>query len=288
MSCAAITRRLGRIFAADGRSLVVAMDHGNGLDVYPHLADPAVILDAIVAGGADAVLTTPGILKRFAGHFRRLGVILRLDGSNSILASERHPPRLLHSVEDALRLGADAVACMGFPGSPWEMQTTGNLSQLAGDCREWGVPLMAEMIPGSFADSKQHTSENVRLAVRQGFELGADFIKTKYVGPPGAFREITRHACCPVLVLGGERIDQERALLETVRSALDEGASGAVIGRNIWAHPHPAGMVAALAALIHGGAGVSEAMGILASSHADPIAPDPSNRSRTAQAPDGA
>jgi class I fructose-bisphosphate aldolase len=252
-----------RIFREDGRSLVVAMDHGLGLDVYPAMAQPGQIVNAVVAGGADAILTTPGILKQFSGELQSIAVILRVDGGNSQLATSPDC-KLLYSVEDALRLGADGVACMGFPGTALEPQTLENVARLARQADAWGVPLMAEMLPGGLFSSTLRTADNIRLAARIAVELGADFIKTEYVGPPEDFREVIENCYRPVLILGGARTEDERSLFTAVRSSLDIGVAGVVMGRNIWGHEQPQAMVRALRKLIHHDATVDEAVAILA------------------------
>ncbi len=255
-------RRMHRIFGDDGRCLIVAMDHGLGANVHPHLADPGSVLDAAVQGGADAILSSAGVLKSFASRFQRLGVILRADGGHSALLREggQRVPRRLYSVEDALRLGADAIACMGFPGTPGEAESLGNLAALTSQAAEWSVPVMAEMLPGGFRRiGAQHTPENIRLAVRIGAEFGADFIKTKFVGPVAAFREVVRHSYRPILVLGGNTVDDPRACLTQIKQAMDSGARGAVIGRNIWGHGCPQRMVRALSRIIHGGSSIDAA-----------------------------
>lgn len=240
------------------------MDHGSGLNVYPALADPAQVIEAVVAGGADAILTTPGIVKQFPHELKSIGVILRVDGGSSELGGGRGEYKLLYSVEEALRLGADAVACMGFPGTSVEEQTLGNLATLAAHSQAWGVPLMAEMMPGGFTNFELHTAENIRLAARIGVELGADFIKTEFTGSADSFRPVTENCYRPVLVLGGGKKDDERALFTMVKTALEAGAAGAVIGRNIWGHPRPQAMVMALSRIIHHNASVDEAVNVLA------------------------
>ena len=258
-------RRMHHIFRDDGRSLVVAMDHGSGLEVYPALARPAAVVDAVVAGGADAVLTTLGIVKQFSSALRSVGIILRVDGGSTQLAIGALEYKLLYSIEDALRLGADAVACMGFPGTHLEAQTLGNLATLAGHCEAWRVPLMAEMLPGGLMGSELHTAENIRLAARIGVELGADFIKTEYVGPAEHFQQVTENCYRPVLILGGAKTNDEQALFKMVKSSLDIGVAGVVMGRNVWGHARPRAMVHALSQMIHHDASVADAIEILAS-----------------------
>ncbi len=250
------------IFREDARSLVVALDHGSGLDVYPFLADPARVLDSVVENGADAILTTLGIAQEFFQTFKSVGLIVRVDGGSSQLAKEMQC-KLLYSVEEALRLGADGVACMGFPGTNLETETLTNIATLARECLAWNVPLMAEMVPGGLVSSQLLTPENISLSARIGVELGADFIKTEYVGPPEKFEQVVENCFRPVLVLGGARTNDDRSLLTIVKSCIEIGVAGVVMGRSVWRHPRPGAMVRSLAAIIHQNASVPEALELL-------------------------
>ena len=153
-----------------------------------------------------------------------------------------------------MRLGADGVACMGFPGAACEGATMVNLARLASDCRKWGLLLLAEMIPGGFGRPDLHTPENIAMAARLGAEAGADAIKTAFPGSAESFHEVTEACYCPVLIHGGERKSCDAEMLSTVRDAVRSGGAGAVIGRNLWQHPDPARFTAALSAVIHNGA----------------------------------
>lgn len=255
-------RRFQNIFKADGRSLIVAMDHGSGFDVYPALSNPAAVIEGVVQGGADALLSTIGLIKRFHVEMGAAGILLRMDGGGSQL-SESPGFELLHNVEDAIRVGADGVVCMGFPGTSLETQTLSNIAALAGQCQNWGIPLMAEMLPGGFTNMDLHTAEHIRLAARIGVELGADFIKTEFTGSGETFRTVVDNCYQPILILGGSKLDDERALFSMVKSAMDAGGAGAVIGRNIWGHQNPRGLVEALSQIIHGNASIDEALHVL-------------------------
>ena len=184
------SRRINRIFRPNGRALIVAMDHGNFCGVMPGLSDPGQVIREVVAGGADAILTTFGVAKNYAASFGRAGLLVRLDSGKTIIAKEGREWPLRYSVEDAVRLGADGVGCMGFPGSSFEQQTLVNLAQVASDCRRWGMVLLAEMLPGGFERFDLHTPENIALAARFGVELGADLIKTKFSGSIESFSEV--------------------------------------------------------------------------------------------------
>ncbi len=250
-------RRMRRLFRSNGRSLIVAMDHGSYMNVLPQAADPGKILDAVREAGADAVLTTMGIAKEYSANLGAMGLILRLDGSGSMLDKDASFEQR-YTVEDALRVGADAVAAMGFPGVN-RGETLHNLGRISSQCTEWNVPLLAEMMPGGF-DPSYHTPENVTLASRIGVELGADIIKTTYTGDPASFGALTRGVFAPVVVLGGNKKGSIEELLTMVHEAVLAGANGVAVGRNVWQHEDAGGVVRALARVIHEGASVEQAV----------------------------
>ena len=103
------------------------------------------------------------------------------------------------------------------------------------------------------------------MSVGIGIELGADLIKTEFIGPAESFRQVTSNSYRPILVLGGSKTDDERALFSLVKTALEAGAAGVAFGRNIWGHPRPGAMVAALSRIIHQNASVEGALDVLAS-----------------------
>jgi len=224
--------RLNHIFASDRRSVIIAMDHGlPGMRPLGHLTHPGTLIQQIAAGGADAILTTPGIAAQFAECIGRLGLILRLDGAATTLGEGSGEMRLIASVEDALRLGADAVAVMGFCGTKDESDSLETLGKVAAECRRLGVPLMAEMLPLGYTGKPD--VQQIALAARIGAELGADIIKTKYAGAPQEYREVTDTCFAPVVVLGGSARSSDEVLAE-IEDALSAGAAGVAIGRNVW------------------------------------------------------
>lgn len=255
------TRRINRIFRPDGRALIVAMDHGLIDGPCKGLENPAETIVKIVAGGADAVLTSYGVARRFARELAPLGLILRADGGATSLGASDGPGALFFSVESALRLGADAVAVTAFPGSPQEVSTLKNLAAMTDAAHAWGLAVLAEMVPGGFDSGPEHrTLENLALSARVGAELGADFIKTPYAA---GFERVTATCYVPVVILGGAKRGSERDMLTDIAAAVDAGCAGVAIGRNIFQAEDPAAMTAAVAAILHQGASVDEAMAIL-------------------------
>jgi DhnA family fructose-bisphosphate aldolase class Ia len=256
--------RLNHIFRENGRTFIVAMDHAALFGMMDGLESPGKVIEQVRRGGADAILTSYGISKQFVEEIGDMGLILRVDGGLSVLAQERGPLHLIYQVEDALRLGADAVGTMGMPGSRFESQMLPYLSELIGQCTEWNMPVMAEMLPGGFENPAElWTAENIGHACRIGAELGVDFIKTTYSGDEESFRQIVEQVYVPIVVLGGSKSNDPRDLLENIHGAIQAGASGVACGRNICQFQEPEKMAAAVAAIIHEDATVDAALEIL-------------------------
>lgn len=250
-------KRLNHIFKQDKKTVIVAMDHGMGLPVNPALDDTENILKAIVRGGADALLTTYGIAKRYGDILQDVALIVRLDGGNSCLGPGCEP-ELLFKVEDAIKVGADAVACMGFPGSAGEEKSLKNLAKITTAAHEWGFPVMAEMLPGGFSGKVPWSVDNLVLSARTGCEYGADIIKTSYTGTAEEYARIIKASYAPVVILGGAKSKDLSGLFTCVEEACSVGASGVAIGRNVWNHESPEKVVKALVDLVHHGAKASE------------------------------
>src|SRR5450759_5418055 len=124
--------RMNRIIGMDGRTLIVAMDHGSaGIAPLGELRDPTRLIPTLIKNGADAILTSPGIARLCADQLGRVGLILRIDGGPSSQTGEWERIQVVLSVEDALRLGADAVIMMGIVGAPGETETLANLWKVA-------------------------------------------------------------------------------------------------------------------------------------------------------------
>jgi len=244
-----VIRRLSHIFRTDGRALIVAFDHGMLDGPAKGMENPARTLARIVAGGADAILTTVGIATRFANDIASLGLILRLDGGGTKLGNMDGPGAQFYTVEDALRLGADAVAVSAFPGSPKEEATLETLARVVGAAHAWGLPVMAEMVPGGFDSGPEfRTADSIAIAARVAAELGADWVKIPYTED---FDRVTSSCYVPVVILGGAKKGGEDAMLETIKASLSAGGAGVAIGRNIFQADDPAAMTAAVAALLH-------------------------------------
>lgn len=251
------TIRMNRIFDRDGMSVVVAMDHGlPGMFPLGHLADPEALLGAISDAGADAILTTPGLARRFAPYIGKLGLIIRLDGGATPIGDVPRSSSLIATPEDALRLGADAVAVMGFCGTDNEAQSLATLGRVATECRSLELPVMAEMLPLGFGGNP--TVEEIAMAARIGAEMGADIIKTKFSGSQEEYRQVTETCFAPVLILGGSERELPQ-VTTTIGRALAAGAAGVAIGRSVWRSNDVRAAVNSIVTAVHGNTAVSSA-----------------------------
>ncbi len=254
------TRRLNHIFRPDGRSLIFAFDHAMIFGPGKGLERPREMLAQVVAGGADAILTSYGVATRFTREISALGLILRIDGGGTTLGANG-PHAQIFRIEDALRLDADAVAVCAYPGTAQEETSLRTLAHVVSSAHTWNLPIMAEMVPGGFDCGPEfRTAESIAISARVAAELGADWVKVPYAA---GFERVAETCYVPAVILGGAKMGNELGMLETIRTALDAGAVGVAIGRNIFQAEHPATMTAAIASLIHDDASVDEALAIL-------------------------
>jgi fructose-bisphosphate aldolase, class I len=253
------------ITGRDGRALVIAMDHGRTGGVTPGLEHPGRVIEQAIAGGADAIMASFGILKHERANWAgAVPTILRVDGGVSLYRRDwldYDEWRLMYDVDDALALGCAGVVTMAFMGSPSELDTLEVTATVAAQAASTALTLMVEALPCTCERIPDRMApEAMASAARLAYEHGADVIKNYYTGSVASFQTVVESTPAPMLIAGGVPMADARAVLTVVRDALAAGARGAVIGRNVWQHRDPEGMVRALARLIHDGIAVDEAL----------------------------
>jgi fructose-bisphosphate aldolase, class I len=267
------TIRLGRVLdPKTNRAAVVAFDHGLHLGAIPGVADPGPMLECLAEAGADAFLVAPGQARTYAPVFAGRGapaLIIRVDWTNrwrgpDALGAKEGRTRMISSVEDALRLGADAVLCyvfFGYGDPDAEARQVEDVARLAAACEELGVGCILEpMARGELVGDDIYRADLIALGARIASEMGADLLKTDYSGSAETFRQVTQAAFRPILIAGGPKTATLREALEMVRGALDAGAQGMFIGRNVFQAADPARMLRVLRRLIHDDLDVASAL----------------------------
>ena len=272
--------RLNRLFNPDsGRALDVAVDHGffGEPSFLTGIEDMDSVMATLVGANPDAVQLTLGqarTLQSFPGKYKP-ALVLRTDVANvygNPLDDHIFSHHLPHAIEEAVRLDAVAVCAnlMHLPGRP-EIREANirSIMALRKEATRYAMPLMIEPLVmqdnaaaggGYMVDGD---TDKIVTLVRQAKELGADLIKADPTDNVADYSKVISVAGdVPVLVRGGGRVD-DRTLLERTVAVLDQGARGIVYGRNIIQHPNPAGITAALMAVLHRGASVDDALAMV-------------------------
>ncbi len=251
--------RLKRLLGPSGRLLAITMDHPITRGNLPGLIDIRTTMKLVVDGGPDAITMQKGIAERvFPPYAGRTALIMKA----SAYSVQYHPTydTPLADVEEAVRLGADAISVGCIVGGPDQAQQLTMLARVAKDAASAGMPLIAHIYPKGAMIKDQHDAKNVAYAVRCGAEIGVDIIKTIWTGSAESFRSVIEACPATVALAGGEMGETLEDYLKMTREALDVGLGGVTYGRFVWQHAHPSAVIRALRALIHEGASVSAAL----------------------------
>jgi len=263
--------RMSRLFNRESKRMVlVTIDHGICINPIKEISDPIKVVREIAEGGADAILLTPGITKlAYQELLGKASLMVRIDGTATSLGPDLTNDELICSVESALSLGADAVATFGVIGVPREAQLSRKIGQVSEECERLGMPQMVEVIPQDmlthqFADRAERRwpsdPEVVKYSARVVAELGADVVKGYYTGDPTTFRGVIEYCPVPYVVLSGPASNDPEVFLKFVREAMDCGAMGVSVGRNVWTYKDPTALTRAICRIVHDDASPEEAL----------------------------
>jgi len=258
--------RLERIIDRNsGKTVLIPMDHGVTVGPIEGLADMRTTVSKIVAGGANAILMHKGIVH--AGHRgtgRDVGLIIHLSGGTA-MSPDPNAKELICTVEEAIRLGADAVSVHINLGADTDKQMLHQLGYISGKCFEWQMPLVAMMYTRGPKIKNEYDVNNIKHAARVGAELGADIVKVVYTGSVESFKEVVDGCPVPVVIAGGPKMNSDEDIFKMIEDALKAGAKGVSIGRNAFQHKKPEKMVAAMCKMVHNGASTEKAIKMLRS-----------------------
>ena len=248
-------------FFTEGKSVIVPIDHGTVIPVAG-LEDPAALIRTLNPF-ADGYVVNYGLGRACGEALEGKGICFRTDVYKPVHAD--NPDRgssLVFAAEDGMEIGANAVMNMCYPHHPEEHRNFRECAGLISECIELGLPVILESLPYGIGYPEQYTVENISFAVRIAAELGADVVKTAFPtgGSVDDFRAIVDSCFVPVIVLGGAAMGDDAAMFKMVRDAMDAGAAGIAIGRNVWQHAEPAKVARSMQMLVHEDASAEAAL----------------------------
>jgi 3-hydroxy-5-phosphonooxypentane-2,4-dione thiolase len=236
--------RLARIFRPpDNRTVMLAIDHG-------YFQGPTSGLERIdlsivpLLRHADALMATRGIVRSTIPPASRTPIVLRASGGPSVLR-ELSDEQIAVSMEDAARINASAVAVQVFIGAEFESRSVHNMTRLVDQSQRYGIPVLAVTAVGR---ELTRDARYLRLATRICAELGAHIVKTYYCAED--FDTVAAACPVPLVMAGGKKLPELDALTMAYR-AVEEGAAGVDMGRNIFQSDDPVAMIRAVSAVVH-------------------------------------
>lgn len=251
--------RLNDFFKEDGKTVILPIDHGTAIPV-PGLENPGKIIRA-VKPFVDGFVVNLGVANAYKKDLKDTGVCLRVDVYKPDLAEGSYR---VYGVDEVEEVGASAMMCMHYPGHANEVEISRECAETIAEGIAAEVPIIVEALPAGLGQNEDYTVAKIGFAVRQAAEMGATVVKTAYPtgGTVDDFKAIVDSCFVPVIVLGGAAMGDDSALLGMVRDAMDAGAAGIAVGRNVWQHKNPKLITKRLQAVVHEGASVRSAMKI--------------------------
>ncbi|MBU4149628.1 MAG: 3-hydroxy-5-phosphonooxypentane-2,4-dione thiolase [Candidatus Omnitrophica bacterium] len=248
--------RISRIIKPEaGRAVMLAVDHGYFLGPTSGLEDPGKTIKPLLPY-ADSLMVTRGVLRNSVDPQENIPIVLRVSGGNSIVGEDLSKEAITVSIQDAIRLNVSAVALSIYVGSKYEHQTLKNLATLVSECEGYGIPVLAVTAVGR---EMVRDAKYLSLACRIAAELGAHMVKTYYCED---FEKIVKTCPVPIVIAGGKKIPEKDAL-KLAYDAVNEGAVGVDMGRNIFQSKDPVGMIKAVRDIVHKNVSPEKAYGAL-------------------------
>jgi 3-hydroxy-5-phosphonooxypentane-2,4-dione thiolase len=240
----------------NGRCVMLAVDHGYFLGPTEKLEVPQKVIEPLLPH-VDSIMLTRGVLRTSLPPISDVPIVLRVSGATSIIGDDLSNETITTSFEDALRLNVSCLALSIFVGSKYEHQTLANLASLVDNGERYGIPILAVTAVGK---EMVRDARYLGLACRIAGELGAHVVKTYYCEN---FEKVIEGCPVPVIIAGGKKLAKDKDVLELTFNAINEGASGVDMGRNIWQSDYPVAMIKAVRAIVHDGFTIQEASDLL-------------------------
>jgi 3-hydroxy-5-phosphonooxypentane-2,4-dione thiolase len=244
--------RMARIFdPGDGHTLMLAIDHGYFQGPTTGLERIDIVIPPLIQH-ADALMLTRGALRSSISAEMQRAIVLRTSGGQSIL-KELSNELVAVDIDDALRLNASALAVQVYIGGVHEHESIGNLAKVTNEGNRYGIPTLAVTGVGK---ELTRDARYLGLATRICAEMGAHFVKTYYCDKE--FERVAAGCPVPLIIAGGKKLPEPDAL-EMAYRAIQEGAAGVDMGRNIFQCENPVAMIQAVRSVVHGSETASHA-----------------------------
>ena len=244
--------RLSRIIKPkDGRTVMLAVDHGYFMGPTTGLENLGKTVLPLLPY-ADSLMLTRGALRRYIPPETDIPIVLRVSGGTSIVGKELLHEGIITSMKDAIRLNVAGVAFSILVGADFERDTLLGLAKVVDEAEEYGIPVVAVTAVGR---DMNKDARYLSLASRMAAEFGAHIVKTYYCED---FEKVVETCPVPIVIAGGKKVDEKEAL-EMTYNAIQAGAAGVDMGRNIFQSSNPVGMIKAVRAIVHEGATPKEA-----------------------------
>lgn len=244
-----------------GKMLCIPMDHGITAGPMKGLDTIYKTIEKIERGGATAFLVQKGIIKHM-DMIPKIGFIVHVSASTSICPDPNWKVKVGTALS-AVRLGADGLSVHINIGSKMEPHMLRKLGLLVDECDSLGLPIIAMMYPRGEGVKDPNDPKILAHVARVGAELGADIVKVPFSGDEESFSRIVEACPAPIVMAGGPKVDSDEAVLVMAKAAMDAGAMGVTIGRNVFMHENPELIVRALRGIVIEGMNVKEALSII-------------------------
>ncbi|MFD0824156.1 3-hydroxy-5-phosphonooxypentane-2,4-dione thiolase [Neobacillus sp. M.A.Huq-85] len=236
------------------RAVMLAIDHGYFLGPIRGLEKPGETVKDLLPY-TDSLYLTRGTLASCIPNDTEKPMVLRVSGGPTTVGKDLANETIVTSVKEAIRHNVVGVGVSVFIGSDYETQTVTNLAHVVSDAHDYGLPVLGITAVGK--ELEKRDARFLALASRVVAEMGADIVKTYYCEN---FEEVTSKCPVPIVIAGGPKFDTIGEALEITFNAMEQGAVGVDMGRNIWQSDYPLAMIQAIHSIVHEGFSVKEAV----------------------------
>ncbi|MGC8340996.1 class I fructose-bisphosphate aldolase [Pantoea ananatis] len=245
-----------------GRLLAITMDHPITRGVLPGIGPINEVMGKVVAGKPDAITMHKGIIEKCFAPYADTDVSIIMKATSYAIPYHEAFDTPVADVDEAIRVGADAISVGCILGGPEQAKQLTFLGQITKAAGSAGLPVVAHIYPKGPMVENPFDAKHLAYCVRAGAELGVDIIKTLWSGSADTFKEVVASCPAKVALAGGDMGNDLVSFLTNTRKALDVGVGGVTYGRFVWQHDNPTAVIRALDAMINDDSSVDEAIAV--------------------------